>query len=171
MLAWHQEKLAIMNRSALALLCVSCPCKLEIEVCARIHCGCFTGGHYLGKLKGRYKITYLRGAVVTQSGWSWNQALQGHCYGNCEQPCFGIFLGGKLCPGFDATGFSTAEAAEEYWKKSYEFMDFDGTSDIYLRYSDDNCADSLGCITYSLLKVSDLTEAQRQITMLPKELQ
>ena len=171
MLAWLQLNRAVMGRKELAMLCGGCPCKLEFEVCASVHCGCFMGGHYLGKLKGRYKVTYRKGAVMTQSGWSWNQALQGHCYGDCEQPCFGVFLGGNLCPGFNATGFPTAQEAEDFWKGSFDFMDFDGIRDIYLRYSDDTCSDSLGCITYSLLKVSDLTEAQRQIESLPKELQ
>ncbi len=171
MLAWILDGKSISNENAIGMLCSECPCKLDFEVCASSHCGCFSGGIDMGMLKGEYRITYMKGATRTRYDYRWNESQQGSCYGNCDQPCFAIFLGGKLCPGYRQPGFSTFQEAENYGKGQSQTMSFDGTRTIYLRYSDDLCYDSEGCITYRIVRISSTTETEKQIAQLPKELQ
>lgn len=169
--AWIFHGKAILGEHALALLCSECPCQLEFEVCGARDCGCLTGGIPMGKLSGRYRVTYLSGAIRTRSDYKWNFAAPGYCYGACEQPCFCVFLGGNRCPGFTESGFDTAEEAEAYGKGKSEVMEFDGTREIYLRFSDDLCSDSIGCINYRIVRELASTEAERMIRSLPEEFQ
>lgn len=162
----------LLHDKDLAILCTECPCQVDFKVCAQINCGCDTGGIYFGKLRGHFKVTYLEGAVRTDDGApNWNNLGYGMCYGRCEQPCWGIYLGGNLLPGF-TTGkdFANAEDAENLAKGQSDTFYFDGNQDVYLRYSDDACYNNIGCITYRIVKLSDETEEEWMIRMLPEVL-
>lgn len=171
MIAWLLSGKSLLNEEALGVLNSSCPCEIFFEIDAVRDCGCYTGGIDIGTLSGRYKVTYISGAVRTRMDYKWNLAGYGYCYGRCLQPCFCAFLGGNLCPGFAEGGFDTAAEAEAYAKGKYLFMDFNGDRHVTLGFSDDLCTDSTGSIVYSIVKVSSLTESQRIINRLPEALQ
>lgn len=171
MLGWILNGKSITNEHALAMLCNECPCKIDFEVCGSRDCGCFSGGINMGPLSGRFRITYISGAIRTREDYKWNFEGRGYCRENCEQPCFCVFLGGKQCPGFTANGFDSSEEAEAYGKGKQEIMEFDGARNIFLRFSDDVCSDTEGCIVYRIVKETNTTEVERMVSQLPEALQ
>jgi len=139
--------------------CDDCPCSNIFTISAGGDCSCGgRSGLSLGVLDGNYRLTYLSGAVCTQSGQMWN-----HIY-TATRICMpggahAIYIGrgnynGVLAPGFSTAGYASANSAELACKDTYIDYSFDGSANIIMWYDDDVCGDNIGSIAYSLEKLS-----------------